>query len=226
MSLTANMTKSIRRYLIAGVLVWLPIFITYFIVHFIVHLLDGTIMLLPAKYHPAQLIGYEIPGAGVVLTIIILVMTGLLVTNFIGHKLLSIWEKILSRIPLIRNIHSAAKQVVNAIIQPNGNAFRKVLLVQYPRVGLWSIAFQTSGVLYLTQHEKPVVSIFIPTTPNPTSGFLMFIPVDEIKELNITIEEALRMVISIGVIIPGQMTYPPAHSQDMQSVLSSTDRST
>lgn len=210
MSLFSIITKPVRRYLIAGILVWLPIFITYFIVHFIVHLLDGTLALLPEKYHPVQLIGHEIPGLGVVFTVVILVMTGLLVTNIIGHKLLSIWEKLLSRIPLIRNIHSAAKQVVNAIVQPNGNAFRKVLLVQYPRAGLWSIAFQTSGILYLTQYEKPVVSIFIPTTPNPTSGFLMFIPVDEIKELNISIEEALRMVISIGVIIPEQMTFSPA----------------
>ncbi len=96
MSLTTHITKSIRRYLIAGVLVWLPIVITYFIVHFIVHLLDGTMELLPQKYHPAQFIGYEIPGAGVLLTVLILLMTGLLVTNFIGHKLLSIWEKLLS----------------------------------------------------------------------------------------------------------------------------------
>ncbi len=212
MILTTGITKSLRRYLIAGILVWLPIVITYFIVHFIVHLLDGSLALLPEKYHPQQFIGREIPGMGVIFTIIILLLTGLIVTNFVGNKLLSIWEKLLSRIPLIRNIHSAAKQVVHAIVQPNGNAFRKVLLVQYPRVGLWSIAFQTSGILNLSKYDKPVVSIFIPTTPNPTSGFLMFIPTDEIIELNISIEEALRMVISIGVIIPEQMTYFPETS--------------
>lgn len=194
--------KSLRRYFIAGLLVWLPIFITYFIIHFIVQLLDGSLALLPKNYHPDHWAGHHIPGLGVIFTLFILILTGLLVTNFLGHKLLTIWEKLLSRIPLIRSIHSATKQVVNAILQPNGNAFRQVVLIPYPHRGMWSIAFVTSGVLKSEWTQSQIVNVFVPTTPNPTSGFLLFVPIEDIYELNMTIEEALRLVISLGVVIP------------------------
>lgn len=205
MMLTTGIGRSIRRYFIAGLLVWVPIYITYFVVHFIVNLLDGTLALLPKNYHPEQFIGRPIPGAGVIFTLIILIITGMLVTNFIGHRLLAVWEKILSRIPLIRSIHSATKQVVNAVVQPNGNAFRKVVLIPYPHAGTWSIAFVTSTSLNSPWTSHAVVNVFVPTTPNPTSGFLLFVPVQDIIELNISVEEALRMVISLGVIIPESM---------------------
>jgi uncharacterized membrane protein len=205
MILTAGIGRSIRRYFISGLLVWVPIYITYFVVHFIVNLLDGTLALLPKNYHPEQLIGHEIPGAGVVFTFLILIFTGMLVTNFIGHRLLALWEKIVSRIPLIRNIHSATKQVVNAVVQPNGKAFRKVVLIPYPHPGMWSLAFVTSEVIYSPWTPHDVVNVFVPTTPNPTSGFLLFVPARDTIELNINVEEALRMVISLGVVIPDSM---------------------
>lgn len=205
MMLTAGIGRSIRRYFIAGLLVWVPIYITYFVVHFIVTLLDGTLALLPENYHPGNFLGHEIPGAGVIFTIIILIFTGMLVTNFIGHRLLTLWEKIVSRIPLIRNIHSATKQVMSAVVQPNGKAFRKVVLIPYPHPGMWSIAFVTSETLNSPWTTHNVINVFVPTTPNPTSGFLLFVPIHETIELNISVEEALRMVISLGVIIPESM---------------------
>ncbi|MBS0350967.1 MAG: DUF502 domain-containing protein [Proteobacteria bacterium] len=197
-----SITRSFRRYFVAGLLVWMPIYITFFVVHFIVHLLDGTLALLPNSYHPEQLIGYKIPGLGVIFTILILLVTGLLVTNFIGNRLLALWEKTVARIPLIRSIHSSTKQVVHAVVQPNGNAFRKVVSIPYPHPGSWSIAFLTSDIIKTPWTDKELVNVFVPTTPNPTSGFLLFVPVKDIYEMDISVEEALRMVISLGVIIP------------------------
>jgi len=202
---TTSIGRSVRRFFIAGLLVWLPIFITYFVVRFIVDLLDRTLALLPEEYHPERFLGYKIHGLGVIFTIIILLVTGLLVTNFIGHRLLNLWEKLLSRIPLIRSIHSASKQVVQAVLQPNGKAFRKVVVIPYPHPGSWSIAFVTSEVLHSPWTTEEVINVFVPTTPNPTSGFLLFVPAKEALELNVSIEEALRMVISLGVIIPESM---------------------
>lgn len=200
--LTAGIARTVRRYLIAGLLVWVPIYITYFVVHFIINLLDGTLALLPQHYHPANWFGYNVPGMGVVFTLLILLITGMLVTNFIGNKLLLFWERVVARIPLIRSIHSASKQVVHAVVQPNGNAFRKVVLIPYPQPGTWSIAFVTSSALNTPWTVSEVVNVFVPTTPNPTSGFLLFVPVQDAIELNMSIEEALRMVISLGVILP------------------------
>jgi len=195
----------IRRYFIAGLLVWLPIWITYIIIRFLVNLMDGTLSLLPYEYQPDQLFGVHIPGLGLLFTVIILFVTGLFVTNFLGHRLVSFWEKIMSRIPLIRSIYSAVKQVIHALIQPKGSAFRKVLLVEYPRRGIWSIAFQTSDQFTDAPHPETVVTVFIPTTPNPTSGFITIIPKEDTRELDMTIEEALRMVISLGVVMPERM---------------------
>jgi uncharacterized membrane protein len=203
--LSKKIARTLRRYLVAGLLVWMPIYITYFVIHFIFNLLDGTLALLPQNYHPQHLIGHEVPGLGVIFTILILMLTGMTVTNFIGRQLLSLWEKLVSRIPLIRSIHSVTKQVVNAVVQPNGNAFRKVVLIPYPHSGIRTIAFVTSGALETPWTREEIVSVFVPTTPNPTAGFLLFVPARDVIELDLTVEEALRMVISLGVIIPESM---------------------
>ena len=195
----------IRRYLLAGLIVWLPIWVTYVVVRFLVELMDGTLSLLPHKYQPDQLLGVHIPGIGLVFTIVILFFTGLLVANFLGRTIINFWEKMLSRIPLIRSIYSAVKQLVQALVQPQGSAFRKVLLVEYPRHGIWSIAFQTSDQFTEAPYPESVVTVFIPTTPNPTSGFLTIVPKTDTHELSMTVEEALRMVISLGVIMPPHM---------------------
>ncbi len=205
MRLSTGVAKSLRRYFIAGLLVWAPIYITYFVVHFIVNLLDGGLALLPEHYQPQQFLGREIPGLGVIFTIAIIFLTGMMVTNFIGHRLLGFWEKALSRIPLIRSIHSATKQVVNSLLQPNGKAFRKVVLIPYPHPGSWSLGFVTSNSLNTPWTPEDVINVFVPTSPNPTSGFLLFVPVRDTIELDISVEEALRMVISIGVVLPDVM---------------------
>lgn len=197
--------KSLKNYMLTGLIVWLPVIATLVILRFLIDLLDQTISLLPDAYHPEKLIGMNIPGFGVFLSLFVLVLTGILATNFLGQKLMRISEKILDKIPLVRTIYNATKQMIEAVFSTNSQAFRKVLLVEYPRKGMWSLAFQTGEVRKEidSNTDKPMVSIFIPTTPNPTSGFLMMIPKEDVKELAMTTDEALKFIISLGVMPPG-----------------------
>lgn len=196
--------KAIRSYLLAGLVVWLPILATFVILRFIIDILDQTIALLPEAYQPQHLFGFNVPGLGVLLSLLLLLATGILATNFLGQRLMSWSESILERIPLVRSIYNAAKQVIHAIFGTNSQAFRKVLLVEYPRKGMWSLAFQTGlGSQEVTNRTgSNMVSIFIPTTPNPTSGFLMLVPKADIIELTMSIDEALKFIISLGVMQP------------------------
>ena len=193
-----------RRYFIGGLLIWVPIWVTLLVLKFMVDLLDKVVDLIPHAYQPAQLIGFDIPGLGVVLVVLLLFFTGMLAANFIGRWFVAFSEGIFVRIPLVRSIYKAVKQVMNSLFSTSGESFRRVLLVEYPRKGLWSIAFQTSrGFTEAKEHiGEELVTIFIPTTPNPTSGFLMMIPAKDAVELKISVEAALRMVISLGVVLP------------------------
>jgi uncharacterized membrane protein len=195
----------LRRYLIAGLLVWLPIWATLVILKFLVDMMDNTLRLIPVEYQPDRLLGFHIPGLGLLISLAILILTGMLVSNFIGAQLVAIGEYILAKIPLVRTIYSAVKKVLETLFKPSDQSFRKVLLVEYPRKGLWSIAFQTgNGSEELNNVlNTELISIFIPTTPNPTSGFLMLVPRSEVIELEMNIEDALKYVISLGVVQPG-----------------------
>jgi uncharacterized membrane protein len=202
--------KFLKRYLIAGLLVWIPLWATAVVIAFVVEVLDKTVALLPDKYQPMNVIGINIPGIGIVISFVVLLVTGMVATNFLGERLVGLGEKIVKRIPLVGSIHQAVKQVMQTIFSTSNQSFRKVLLVEYPRKGLWSIAFQTaatsSSVAELSGGDK--ITIFIPTTPNPTSGFLMLIDKSEAKELDISIDDALKMIISLGVVQPG-VELPP-----------------
>lgn len=193
---------SIRRYLLAGLVVWLPILITMVVLRFIIDLLDNTLALIPKAYQPEQLLGIHIPGLGVILSLLLLVTTGIFATNFLGQRLVLWGESLLSKIPLVRSIYNSVKQVINTILSTNSDAFRKVLLIEYPRKGLWTIGFQTGAVNseINSKINKEIISLFIPTTPNPTSGFLVIIPKQETIELNMSIDEALKFIISLGVM--------------------------
>ena len=183
-------------------MVWLPILVTMMVLRFIVDLLDQSIALLPNAYQPERWIGYHLPGFGVLLSLLLLFITGLLVTNFLGQRLMKWSELILDRIPLVRSIYNATKQMIQAIFSTNSQAFRKVLLVEYPRKGLWTLAFQTgvapSEIIQNTGID--MLSIFVPTTPNPTGGFLMMIPKSDAIELSMSIDEAFKLIVSLGVM--------------------------
>ncbi len=195
---------SLRSYLLAGLVVWLPILITMGVLRFIIDLLDNTVALIPKAYQPEQLIGHYVPGIGVILSLIILLVTGVIVTNYLGQRLVGWGESALDRIPLVRSIYKTVKQVINAVLSTNSEAFRKVVLIEYPRKGLWTIAFQTgtANTAINNKTKDEMISVFIPTTPNPTSGFLIMLPRNDVIELDMSIDEALKFIISLGVMPP------------------------
>ena len=208
---------SIRGYLITGLLIWVPLVITLWVLSVIVGTMDQTLSLLPAQWHPHALLGRDIPGVGVVLTLVVIFLTGLLTRNFLGERLVVVWEAAVGRIPIVRSIYSSVKQVSDTVLSPTGQAFRKALLVQYPRTGSWTIAFQTGTpaeeVRRLVGEE--MVSVYVPTTPNPTSGFFLMLPRVDVIELEMSVDAALKYVVSMGVVAPNGVAAvekaPPRH---------------
>ncbi len=194
-----------KRYLIAGLLVWLPLGVTVAALIFLVNFFDKSLLLIPPEYRPEALLGFTIPGLGVLLLLSLILLTGMLVANLLGTRLIRLWEAFLARIPLVRSIYTAVKQITEAIFGSGDQTFKKAYLVQYPRVGLWTLAFQTSTQQGEAQYKtglNEVVNLFVPTTPNPTSGFFIMASKNEIIELDLNVDEALKMVISGGVVVP------------------------
>ena len=200
------MMGTLRKYLIAGLLVWLPLAATIVIVSFVIDLLDGTILLLPPRYRPEALLGFSVPGFGVVLAIAILLLTGMLAANLLGRRLVAIWEAVLSRIPLVRTIYNSAKQITTTVLASEGKSFRKVVLVEYPRKDTWSMGFLTNEHIHVecARVGEEICAVFVPTTPNPTSGFIIMLPRADIVELDISVEDGFKYIISMGVIVPRQ----------------------
>jgi len=195
----------LKRYLIAGLLVWLPLGVTIAVVKFLVDLFDQTLLLIPLKYRPETLLGVDIPGVGVLLSLTLILVTGVFVANFLGSKLVKVWEAFLSRIPLVRSIYNAVKQIAEAVFGSGDQTFQKAYLIEYPRKGLWTLAFQTGthqGEAQIKTQMGEVVNLFVPTTPNPTSGFFIMASKHEIVELGMNVDDALKMVISGGVVVP------------------------
>jgi uncharacterized membrane protein len=198
-------TKLLRTYLLAGLVVWLPIVVTIAVVRFIVDILDKTIALLPTAYQPEQLFGVNVPGFGVILSLISLILTGVIATNFLGQRLVSWGEILLAKIPFISPIYNASKQIIQAIFASNSQAFRKVVLVEYPRKDMWSLGFLTSESTTFTSTSIPeteMATVFVPTTPNPTSGFLLIVAKQDLRIIEMSVDEALKFIISLGVMKP------------------------
>jgi len=175
------------------------------VIKFLVDILSNTLLLLPHQYQPDALLGFHVPGIGVLITLVVILLTGVIVANFVGRRLLLMGDAVIGHIPLVRTIYASVKQVLQTLFKPGGQSFRKVLLVEYPRAGMWSIAFQTGeGAPEVTSvlNGEPMVSLFIPTTPNPTSGFLMMVPRKDVIELEMSVDQALKFVISLGVMQP------------------------
>jgi uncharacterized membrane protein len=194
----------LRKYFISGLLVWLPIVITLLVLKFLVDLLSKSLELLPTSYQPDVLLGFHVPGIGVILTLVVIFTTGLLAANFIGIKFVALGDGIMARIPLVRSVYMGVKQVTQTLFTPGGQSFRKVLLVEYPHPGIWTIAFQTGEVSPEIEGalNEAMVSFYVPTTPNPTSGFLLMAPRSKVIELAISVDQALKLVISLGVVQP------------------------
>jgi uncharacterized membrane protein len=199
-----NFVRALRRYLINGLLIWVPVLVTVLVVRFILQLMDQTLLVLPISLRPDALLGLHVPGLGALLGLLIVLLTGLLVTNFIGRALVAIGEDLLERIPFVRALYSGVKSFSETVLSNSGNSFKKVLLVEYPRAGAWSIGFQTTDQLpeINTRLGVPHVCVFIPTTPNPTSGFIIFVPQSQCIELDMHVDAAMKMIVTLGVVGP------------------------
>ena len=205
-----------KKYFITGLLVLVPLLITVWVISTLIQTMDQTLLLLPEHWRPKKLLGYDLPGFGVLLTIVIIFVTGLVATNIFGQQLIEWWEKLLTRVPVVKSIYSSVKQVSDTLFSSSGNAFRKALLVQYPRQGSWTIAFLTGvpGGDVSNHLQGDYVSVYVPTTPNPTSGFFLMMPKADVIELNMSVDQALKYIISMGVVAPPDS--PPKLLTDYQ----------
>ena len=212
------MMTNLRKWFFAGLLVLVPLAITIWLLEWAISSLDKTLLLLPKAWHPDTLLPFHIPGFGVILTLVVLLFVGALVSNFLGKRLIGWWDALLGRIPVVRSIYSSVKQVSDTLFSENGNAFRKAVLVEWPRAGTWTIGFVTgvpSGdVLEVLQHGARLdapsdaddfLSVYIPTTPNPTGGYMMMFKKSDCMALTMSVDEALKYVVSMGVVAPSNV---------------------
>jgi len=198
----------IKRYFITGLLIWVPLAITAWVLSLIASVADQSLRLLPESIRPHNLFGFDIPGTGIAVTLLIIFATGLLAANFIGQRLVTWWEKLLDRIPVVNSIYNSVKQVSDTLFSSSGNAFRQALLIRYPHTESWTIAFLTGvpGGDVANYLQDDYVSVYVPTTPNPTSGFFLMMPRSDVIELDMDVDEALKYIISMGVVAPPART--------------------
>jgi uncharacterized membrane protein len=196
-----------KRYFVTGLLIWVPLGITLWVLHLLIGTLDQSLAFLPADWQPEAWIGMRVPGLGVILTLLVIGLTGVFATNFFGQKIVDAWERLLIRIPVVKSIYGGVKQVSDTLLSGNGHAFRKVLLVRYPHPEAWSLAFQTNvpaEVMRALSDEH--VAVFIPTTPSPVNGFYFYVKKSEAIELDVSVDRALKYIVSMGVASGGVRT--------------------
>jgi uncharacterized membrane protein len=200
----------LRRYLVTGLVLWVPLGITLWVLTLIVSTLDKTLLLIPEHYRPEALFGFAIPGLGVLLTLVVLVITGILTRNFVGQALVKGWDSILRRIPVVKSIYSGVKQVSDTLFSDTGQAFRKALLIEFPHPGSYTIAFMTGtpGGELLNRLPGEHISVYVPTTPNPTSGYFLMLPKSRTQELDMSVDDALKYIVSMGVVGPAGPARP------------------
>jgi len=205
---------TLRRYLIAGLLVWLPLGVTILVIRLLVNFMDQTLLLIPHSYRPEVVFGINIPGLGIVLSAAIVLLTGALAANLFGRQMVTAGERLMAKIPFIRTIYTGVKQITETLVSSQNKSFREVLLIEYPRKGIWTLAFHTGSVVDEVQEKTglDIVNIFVPTTPNPTSGFFIMVPRDDVIVLSMSVDEAVKLIMSLGVIVPGKDIKEPKSS--------------
>ena len=210
---------TMRRYLIAGLLVWIPLAITFWVLSLLVELMDQSLLIVPARFRSDALLGFHLPGLGAVLTLAILLATGAVAANFFGKRLLAVWASLVGRIPIVRSIYGGVKQISDTLFSPDGKAFRRAVLVRYPHPGAWTVALVTGTPEHeVTDHlGHDQVAVFVPTTPNITAGFFLIVPRSDTFELQMSVDQALKYIISMGV------AEPPRPGARPESIPSGTD---
>ncbi|HEY5637083.1 MAG TPA: DUF502 domain-containing protein [Burkholderiales bacterium] len=193
-----------KKYVITGLLIWIPLVITIWVLKLVVDTLDQSLLLLPQEFRTEAWLGIHIPGMGVIMTLVIVFLTGLFATNLIGARLVQFWHFVLNRIPVVSSVYSSVKQISDTLFSSSGQAFRKALLVQWPREGMWTIAFLTGvpGGDVSNYLKGDYVSLYVPTTPNPTGGYFVMVRRDQVVELDMSVDEALKYIVSMGVVAP------------------------
>ncbi|HTQ37356.1 MAG TPA: DUF502 domain-containing protein [Steroidobacteraceae bacterium] len=204
----SRLLRALRRYLVTGLLVWVPLGVTLLTFRFLLDLADEVLPLLPARWQPDALLGFHVPGFGAIVALVVLLGTGILLRNLLGSTLVSWWEDLMNRIPLVRSIYSGAKGITETLVSDKGGSFSKVVLVEYPRRDSWSIGFVTAADVPDVDAVtgRKVVCVYMPTTPNPTSGFILYVPVEDVRETDMSTDAAMKMVVTMGMVMP-----PPKH---------------
>jgi uncharacterized membrane protein len=200
---------SLRRYLVAGILIWLPILATLWVVSFFIHIMDETLLLLPSQYRPEALVGFALPGVGALFAFVVVLATGLLVTNLIGRQLVALWEDVLNRIPVVRSVYGSVKSFTESVFSQS-NSFRKVVMIEYPRKGIWSLAFMTAEDVPEISRKTGIqhCCIYVSNALNATAGFLLIVPKNEVVELEMSVDAAMKMIITCGVVVPQEQHLP------------------
>jgi len=196
-----------RKYFITGLLILVPLAITAWVLNLVISTMDQSLLFVPERWQPRTLIGFDIPGLGTLLTVLIVFLTGLLTNNLVGNYVVRLWEKLLTRIPVVSSLYSSVKQVSDTLFSSSGNAFRKAVLIPYPHQNSWTIAFLTGtpGGDVKNHLVGDYVSVYIPTTPNPTSGFFLMMARKDVVELDMSVDAALKYIVSMGVVAPETM---------------------
>jgi uncharacterized membrane protein len=194
----------LRKYFITGLLIWIPLALTLWVLDLILSTMDRTLLLLPPQWRPESWLGFSLPGAGLLLSALVLLLTGMAAANIMGQRMVRWWEQLLSRIPIVRSIYSSVKQVSDTLLSPDGHSFRRAVLVEFPQRGQWTIAFVVgSPSERVAPHlRKDSLVVYVPTAPNPTSGYTLIVPPDEVRDLDMSVDDALKFVISLGVVGP------------------------
>ncbi len=196
----------LKKYLITGLLIWLPLAVTLWIIDFVVTAMDRTLLLMPESWRPESVLGMHLPGFGLVVSVLVILATGVLAANFLGQRLVRWWESLVARIPIVNSIYSSVKQVSDTMLAQKGNAFRKVVLVEFPQRGQWTMAFVVGSpgerLIPLVGDEK--VTVYVPTAPNPTSGYVIIVDPAELRDVDVSVDEAFKFHVSLGVVTPSE----------------------
>lgn len=198
------MKKKLKQIFLTGLAVTIPIGLTLYILFFLIDIMDGLLKIIPVRYHPDTLLGIHIPGLGIIVTLALITIAGLVTTSYVGYKIVQSGEDLVDRIPFVRNIYQAIKKISDSMFMDKRNSFKKVVLVEFPRKGIYTIGFVTgvpSGEIRKKAGQN-CISVFLPTTPNPTSGYLIIVPEDELVHMDMSVEEALTFIISVGIVTP------------------------